>query len=768
VRSLFSSRKRRFGASGLPQKAEDSGKAGRGEDSRNAHGPIEDRPIEHAGGDLLERKRLSEQIAALASEPGEECRVIGITGPWGSGKTSLLNLVAERLKCRRSDREVLVVRFDPWLFSNAENLTLRFLQEIAAQLRDPRGHGWRRFLQEIAAQLRDPRGHGWRRFLQEIAAQLRASSRVRKVAGAMLMYAKVLEPIAEVPGPWFVSLPASVVRGLRLLWAANRVGLSAEERREKVSGLLESSDRRLVVMIDDLDRLQHREIREVVRMIRLVADFKNTTYLVAYDHDQVAKALSSEGVDGERFIEKIVQCPIEVPPVDRRRLRDVLRNQIERVASSAQLELPQGEQLELFVAKLAPLFRNIRDVRRHAAGLYSAIEVVGSDVAIVDLIALEALRLTVPACFDRLVAVRDVLYPMEATGKRADDHEEELKQALDEIASAAGDRKGAVERLLKCLFPVLQRAGNGPNYDPEWLGRWLREKRVAHPDVFGTYVLKALPKGAILFADIERVVQLSGDRPGLERLLDDPARFGEARLAALVRALPDHVEGVPPDNAAVLIAALYNRLARLERYVRQARAEALETLDLPLQYLVGNIAYRILCSVHNKKRAASLVRGALRGIVALYDRLELVGMIELFSTRDCLVSAEDAEALKAEVCEAVLCSDPQTLAGERDLLETLRRCAQIDSQETRARVDVLVEDDRFLVSLLGSALRSTGRAGEAPGLEGAHYRLDVEALKQVASEAVLRERARQASREGLLTEFDEPQRAAIEAAQWGE
>src|SRR5687768_17392863 len=92
-----------------------------------------DNPIRSKTEDSLGRDRVARSIArAVREADASEGYVIGILGPWGSGKTSLLNLVKEELAAAPA---LTIVEFNPWMFSGAEQLVEAFFNELGAQLR---------------------------------------------------------------------------------------------------------------------------------------------------------------------------------------------------------------------------------------------------------------------------------------------------------------------------------------------------------------------------------------------------------------------------------------------------------------------------------------------------------------------------------------------------------------------------------------------------------------------------------------------------------
>jgi predicted KAP-like P-loop ATPase len=92
-----------------------------------------DQPIEHMSDDRLGRRPFAEAIAhQVATAPASDGFAVGLVGPWGSGKTSILNMMRENLGAHQDS--VIVVNFNPWLFSGTEQLMLAFFRELVAVL----------------------------------------------------------------------------------------------------------------------------------------------------------------------------------------------------------------------------------------------------------------------------------------------------------------------------------------------------------------------------------------------------------------------------------------------------------------------------------------------------------------------------------------------------------------------------------------------------------------------------------------------------------
>src|SRR6266511_2053007 len=94
---------------------------------------------------------------------------------------------------------------------------------------------------------------------------------------------------------------------------------------------LKAEKKQIVIFMDDIDRLNKLEIQAVFRLVKLTADFPYTAYILAFDEDMVSASLAEQFGSkeaGRRFIEKIVQVTLPVPPADRQILRTMMFERI--------------------------------------------------------------------------------------------------------------------------------------------------------------------------------------------------------------------------------------------------------------------------------------------------------------------------------------------------------------------------------------------------------------------------------------------------------
>jgi predicted KAP-like P-loop ATPase len=385
----------------------------------------------------------------VRSAPRHAGFAIAVTGAWGEGKSSVINLVVEELETSHSAQ---VLEFNPWLFSGTEQLVEHFFEELSAQLSES------------------------------------SDERLRHAAELLRAYGRVVAPLRLIPGVGTV-VKGSVDWTREISNAITTDAPSVRQRRAVLRSRLSELERPLLVIIDDLDRLQASEVIDVMRLIRLVGDFPNVIYLLAFDRRRVEEALSGNaGADpGRAFLEKIVQVIHDLPPPRPSLVTELIMQAILSSLEHEDVTLDRAHFDNLFYGGMRDLFVTLRDISRYANVIPAALRLVRDEVEVADVLALEALRVFAPDSYGLLLSNTQGLTG-KASARNRSDH---AAEAVSHIAGAADTRHAAVALLLRHLFPASAQFTDG-GYDEESYAAWRAARRVAHPAILEAYVLRVM------------------------------------------------------------------------------------------------------------------------------------------------------------------------------------------------------------------------------------------------------------------------------------
>jgi predicted KAP-like P-loop ATPase len=258
--------------------------------------------------DLYSRKPFAEQLASLLVLPPKSPGVvIGIEGPWGSGKTTVVRYIVESLKTA-ADGAPIVVEFNPWMLAGADALVEALLTELASGIGMDAGKKRAKKSLEAAGKILGYAGllrH--LKYLKYVPGVSLVGVAADTVGNALHDASKLATKAGEG-----VDNAKKVVEEAEKL-VSIKAGLS--ERKREVIKALAKLDRSIVVIVDDLDRLTPDEIKAVFRTIKAVADFPRVAYLLAYDRNVVSESLGGGPVaGGNAYIEKIVQVAYPISP----------------------------------------------------------------------------------------------------------------------------------------------------------------------------------------------------------------------------------------------------------------------------------------------------------------------------------------------------------------------------------------------------------------------------------------------------------------------
>lgn len=278
---------------------------------------LSDLPIEKLKDDRLGFEVLATQIANVIADKGSsEGLVVGVEGRWGSGKSSLVNLVVDCLS-QPTASQPLIVRFQPWLVGERDLLLHTLLRELRSSLHKYSDQSEQPI---ISRQMSEKLNEKIRLYSDKVAKVGRALSIINTMTGGA------------------VPFMAQVSEGM--IAVGEGAGALEDEKpladlKEELAVLLRKLDRRILVIVDDIDRLEPRDAIEILRLVKAVADFPNMVYLLCYDEVHLAAAAVSATSthNGNEFLEKFIQVVFTVPLPESFNLRRWFAEEIEKVVT---------------------------------------------------------------------------------------------------------------------------------------------------------------------------------------------------------------------------------------------------------------------------------------------------------------------------------------------------------------------------------------------------------------------------------------------------
>lgn len=470
---------------------------------------LSDRPLVDPRFDRLGRAEFARRIAdAISKMAPSEGFAIGVFGPWGSGKTTLLNFVLHYLNEMPEAERPIIVRFNPWWFSGREDLIERFLNQLLAVL--PKRNRLKRSIIRLARGLADVPRYGW-----------------------LVRLLPILFRPEDVPG-----------------------------QKNEIARALGKLGKRILVVIDDVDRLNASEIRELFRVVKAIADFPNVVYLLSFDKEVVVRALSEEqGVPGERYLEKIIQASFELPLPDKASLRQMLFESLGAILSDTPDELfDRTYWSNVYLEGLDHFIRTPRDVVRLTNALKMTYPAVKGEVHAVDFIAIEAIRVFCPLAYD-VIRRNESMFAGVIAGGVIAPNRENLRAFHEEwIKDIPEKDREPIKRLLKRLFPKLEEVWENISYGPHWLPKWRKGRYVRSPDNFPIYFRLANPEGDITNAEMKAFLSYVSDPKKFGGLLMELAKQlrpdGINRVYVFLERLQDYAEDIPLESISLIIQAL--------------------------------------------------------------------------------------------------------------------------------------------------------------------------------------------------------------------
>lgn len=430
---------------------------------------MHDHPVDSVSGDLFRRSEFALRLASLIkNRVDKESVVIGINGKWGEGKTTVLNFIAEDLKS--SYPNTIVIKFNPWRFSEESKLLDIFFTTISKDLSNSLNS-------------------------EEKKAGMSSHERKEDIKRMADILGEYGDAISEIPFP--------VTNWLGKIVKATAKKVSAtelEEKKKNLSDLISKYKRKIVVIIDDIDRLSKDEVYSIFRLVKLSGDFNHFVYLLAYDEEMVSAAIGHRFGDGDKaagrsFLEKIVQIPVKLPEITFQDLNRFFAVSFEKILNDNKIVIDQQTKRRFDAVFASTLVFNLdspRKVIRYCNALQVAIPLMQGETNFTDLVLFEGIKIFFPKQYE---FIRDNSHYFIYSG--ANEWSQEIKtnfeNEFNKLSATLSNRdKKSIKDLLTELFPTLNAVWKNMTYPPDAYHRWMIEKRIVTREYFTRYVTFAL------------------------------------------------------------------------------------------------------------------------------------------------------------------------------------------------------------------------------------------------------------------------------------
>ena len=516
---------------------------------------ISDNPITDWGSDVAGRAAVVELLADYVLV--QRIPVLALHGGLGDGKSSVLNLLRGAI-----DDRAIVIPFSAWLPGSEVSLATVLFNDIA---------------RECGKRVYVPR--------------------LRKRG---LTFARTLS--GSVPH----------LAGLKEM-------IPAQSQREEIEELCETFSRipmPIVVLLDEIDRMQKEELLVLLKILRGASSIPNVTFVCALSESDVRRELGKEGGLSHEYMEKFFPVSVKLsPPSPDTVAKCLLPSLRRRLAEQNWFSNEQEEAAFVALLKDAwtdgfqPFCTNLRKAGMLLNAVIAAGRPIAGEVNPFDLTVIEALRLFSPEIYSLIRTGFKALTDSNATERRSTRNESQPFFAALTTAVDGARESTANRRLLSLLFPEYARS-SGDRLTAIMAANARKDERgrICDSEYFNIYFRDAVPEEMFSNSELTRFIlaindsRTEGDAQNVFSGVLDAIPAGRAKRTDFLWKLSRAIERVS-DSAAEYLA-----------YAAAAHAADFQ-YDLWTMGELGR-ALNIILSAAQKLSATSNVQRVLEGVMS--------------------------------------------------------------------------------------------------------------------------------------------------------
>jgi predicted KAP-like P-loop ATPase len=638
-------------------------------------------------------RHLAESICQMKFPGGF---VIAVYGSWGFGKSTLLNFLDYYLQQKPENEQPIIVHFSPWLFSGDEDITKRFINQIQSSL-----------------------------------SQLTAVPE-----GFKARIANLVKAISEIPVPY-----AQASKALVKLFDPQQKDTS--ELKEELEDTLGDQHPRIVVTIDDIERLAAEDIKQLFHLIASIPNFNNVVYFLVFDREIVIKKLGdTEGIPGEVYLQKFVQAPFELPLPDQTLLRRLLFEKLNVIFADIPKQLFESSHWgNVYFQGIDHFITNPRDVTCLSNILTVTYPAVKGEVNPVDFIATETLRVFQPMIYDIIQQNPQFFAGHQVTQGVLISTMDEFKRFHNSWLAQLHERdKESIKHLLLQLFPKLNAIWHNTYYNAKHESTWRKQLRVCSLEVFPNYFRLVLTKGEFSNTQMKAILALAKNPKvfgeNLFELASQKRPDGTTQVRTFLEQMESYTQQEIPVN---YIESIVQAFFDVGDYLLRPEDEAYGMFDFGNDIRIGRIVSQLLHRLNEQARFETLKQAISNGsalsiivrqVVALGQEQGKYGADEFNLIETRLLNEQHFKELEAIALKRIRDAAQQnSLLQASKLPEILSYWQSWAKEEVDQWIQQIVETDEGLVNFLEKFLQKDLSEYSSDGMQEITYKLDSNCLE---------------------------------------
>ncbi len=435
---------------------------------------IPDNPLDSYQYDELRRENFINSLLKLIqygwnAQDNKSSVVLGIEWKWGDGKTTILKFLEEKLE---EEDTIEVMWFEPWLYNKDVDIHTKFFDELASTLWSSKkiklDETQIRQIEQYSKIIWPFQDPTWDTVKGKVGNYL-VDGFITIGVFACTVATNITWKAVSFILTFLITSRRKIIstrvniKITRIL--KNKVDL--EQQRDNISHILSSKEKKLIVIIDDIDRLESEQLKVILQIVKSSANFPNVIYILSYDREIVENVISNLYGKENNYLDKIIQLPVSLPLVREEIITEILDKHLEQfleyIKSFWRKTLTKEETSELtnlFVKGYKFFFKNIRDIKKYINLLYVDFLTLQSkyswpEINIIDFLIIEAFKLFTKPLFYFLYYQKNNLFSYR--GK--DDALTPLQEIFDDFLK----NRNLLEykELLYELFPQFNKRNYG-------------------------------------------------------------------------------------------------------------------------------------------------------------------------------------------------------------------------------------------------------------------------------------------------------------------